>query len=49
MSNEMFKRVYPTGSRAGVLYGLPEIHKNDAPIRPIISAVKTYNYHLAKY
>jgi hypothetical protein len=35
--------------RAGVLYGLPKIHKADVPVRPIISAVKTYNYELAKY
>jgi hypothetical protein len=39
----------PCGSRAGVLYGLPKIHKVGAPLRPIISAVKTYNYDLAKY
>jgi len=47
------KRIYssitPCGSRAGVLYGLPKIHKNGAPIRPIISAVKTYNYKVAKF
>ena len=49
ISEEVYKRVYPTGSRAGVLYGLPKIHKTGAPIRPIISAVKTYNYYLAKY
>jgi hypothetical protein len=32
-----------------VLYGLPKIHKKDVPLRPIISAVQTYNYKLAKY
>ena len=31
------------------MYGLPKIHKTGTPIRPIISAVKTYNYDLAKY
>jgi hypothetical protein len=35
--------------RAGVLYGLPKVHKKNNPVRPIISAVGTYNYHLAKY
>jgi hypothetical protein len=39
----------PSGFRAGVMYGLPKIHKNVSPMRPIISAVKTYNYELAKY
>ena len=31
------------------MYGLPKIHKDGAPLRPIISAVKTYNFELAKY
>jgi hypothetical protein len=42
-------KINPCGSRAGVLYGLPKIHKDGTPIRPIISAVKTYNYGLAKH
>ena len=44
-----FKKIYPCGSRPGVLYGLPKIHKEGTPLRPIISAIKTYNYNLAKY
>jgi len=31
------------------MYGLPKIHKNGSPVRPIISAIGTYNYKLAKY
>ena len=31
------------------MYGLPKIHKTGTPLRPIISAVGTYNYKLAKY
>ena len=31
------------------MYGLPKIHKNNCPLRPIISAVGTYNYKLAKF
>ena len=31
------------------MYGLPKIHKDNVPIRPIISAIGTYNYRLAKY
>lgn len=41
--------MYPTGSKAGIIYGLPKIHKDNAPLRPIISSIGTYNYHLAKY
>jgi hypothetical protein len=47
--DDVYKKVQPCGSRAGVLYGLPKIHKAGSPLRPIISAVKTYNYDLAKY
>ena len=43
----MKKRIYPCGSRDGVLYGLPKIHKEGTPLRPIISAIGTYK--LAKY
>jgi len=39
----------PCGSRAGIMYGLPKIHKEGAPVRPIISGIGTYNYKLAKY
>ena len=49
ISEQLYNKIYPSGAKAGVLYGLPKIHKNNAPIRPIISAIDTYNYHLAKY
>ena len=49
ISEEVFNRVYPSGSSAGVMYGLPKIHKENAPIRTIISEIKTYNCQLAKY
>ena len=31
------------------MYRLPKVHKENTPIRPIISAVKAYNYKLAKW
>ena len=49
MSEEDFKRICPSGSRAGVMYGLPKIHKDNCPIRPVVSACGTYNYFLAKW
>jgi hypothetical protein len=45
----VYEKIVPSGSKLGVLYGLPKIHKKDAPIRPIISSIGTYNYKLAKY
>lgn len=44
----VYNKVLPCCSRAGFI-GLPKIHKPNAPLRPIISAVKTYNYALAKH
>ena len=38
-----------SGSKPGSLYGLPKIHKLLVPIRPIISAIGTFNYNLAKF
>jgi len=49
LTDEVLAEITPCGSRAGIMYGLPKIHKNGAPIRPIISACGTYNYKLAKY
>ena len=31
------------------LYGLPKIHKNGIPLRPILSAIKSHSYSLAKF
>ena len=39
-----FRKILPSGSTAGVLYGLPKIHKTGCPFRPIVSSVNTYNY-----
>ena len=49
LSDFDYNRILPCGSKAGVLYGLPKIHKDNCPLRPIISAVGTYNYKLAKW
>ena len=44
-----YKELLVSGSSLGILYGLPKIHKNDVPIRPILSACNTPAYTLAKY
>lgn len=49
LDDTILDRITPCGSRSEVLYGLPKVHKKGAPIRPIISAVQTYNYGLSKY
>ena len=46
---ETYDKLYPTGSRIGILYGLPKIHKNNIPLRPILSCINNYSYKVAKF
>ncbi|RUM27936.1 MAG: hypothetical protein DSY42_09165, partial [Aquifex sp.] len=41
--------LFASGSAPGILYGLPKVHKTGCPIRPILSAINTFNYNLAKF
>ena len=47
--DDVYKELFPSGSTPGVLYGLPKVHKTNCPARPILSAIGTYNYNLAKF
>ncbi|XP_037803383.1 uncharacterized protein LOC119597812 [Penaeus monodon] len=38
-----------SGSRPGLLYGLPKVHKPNIPLRPIISSIGNFNYNTAKF
>ena len=49
LSEKNYNELYPTGSRIGILYGLPKIHKPSMPLRPILSSVNHYSYKLAKF
>ena len=48
-----YKELSPSGSKPGVLYGLPKVHKpcknGVPPFRPILSAIGTPTYALAKF
>ena len=44
-----YEKLYPTGSRIGILYGLPKIHKDNIPLRPILSCINHYSYKIAKF
>ena len=41
--------LYPTGTRIGILYGLPKIHKSSIPLKPILSSINHYSYKIAKF
>ena len=53
ISDTEYKKLKPKGSRFGILYGLCKIHKslidNCPPFRPILSAIKTPSYNIAKH
>ena len=48
MNDNLYKRLYPTGANAPKFYGLPKVHKDDTPLRPIVSSVGSVSYETAK-
>lgn len=44
-----YSRLFTTGSKPGIMYGLPKVHKTGCPVRPIMSAIGTFNYKLSKF
>ena len=49
ITQELYDKLNPIGSKPGILYGLPKIHKANVPLRPILSAIRTSSYNLSKY
>ena len=53
LSDSEFKELTPHGSQPGILYGLCKVHKEcvdkSPPFRPILSAIRTPPYGLAKF
>ena len=49
ITEEEYKSLYISGSSPSVLYGLPKIHKEGTPLRPILAAFKAPTYKLAKF
>ena len=55
ISDEIFKKMKPTGCQPGVVYGLCKVHKGvgangePSPFRHILSTIKTPSYNLAKF
>ena len=43
-----YHRLYP-GDSVPRIYGLPKIHKEGAPLRPIVSSINSVTYNIAKY
>ncbi len=49
ISKRLYKFLRPSDARTPKLYGLPKIHKDTVPLRPIVSAVRSFNYNLGKF
>ena len=53
ISKDEFKSICPNGTRPSISYGQPKVHKtvikNNPQFRPILSAISTPVYKLAKY
>ena len=44
-----YEAMRPSGSQPPMIYGLPKIHKESIPLRPIVSCIGSPTYKLAKH
>lgn len=50
LPTELYNTRLVSGFTPGVMYGtVTEIHKDGMLTRPVLSAINTYNYNLAKF
>ena len=42
------KKLYPTGTKSPKFYGLPKVHKEGNPLRPIVSSIGSVSYETTK-
>ena len=45
----LYHRLRPSGSQPPRIYGLPKIHKDGIPLRPIVSCIGAPSYQLSKH
>ena len=48
MNEALYKRLYPRGAGCPKFYGLPKIHKEGIPLRPIVSSIGAVSYEISK-
>ena len=48
VSEAVYKRLYPIGAGSLKFYGLPKIHEEGMPLRPIVSSIGAVTYSTSK-
>ena len=46
---DIYWKIYPKTDLVPRVYGLPKIHKNNRPLRPIVASIEGITYKVAKY
>ena len=49
ISSQIFERIRPTGTAIPRLYGLPKIHKDGVPLRPILDMTNSPYHAMAQW
>ncbi len=49
LPDDLYDWLFVSGIVPGTFNGLPKVHKPGCPIRPILSAINTFNYNLGKF
>ena len=49
LTRNVYDRIRPTGSQRPRMYGLPKTHKENIPLRPILSMIGSSQHELAKW
>ena len=49
LDESYYKRLYPTSAMVPRFYGLPKVHKKDAPLRPIVASRGSITYDTAQH
>ena len=48
INETIYKKLYPTGAGSPKFYGLPKLHKESTPLRPIVSSIGAVTYNTSK-
>ena len=49
ISETKYRQLYPTSEEVPKFYGLPKVHKNSCPLRPIVACRGSISYDVAKF